>query len=161
VDRSLFRNGLAIAFCSFLAWRSLASVLSLYDEVRDYDSTSLAAAMSLSEAERIESVLDADYPLFTLLSETVPEDGIVVFVSGSTLPTVKRAMRIGTLLYPPRFVLAGRLMALMPQSMTPSSSTVFAVDLVGEEEAAPQTWEPVASGNSLRVWRYRAPDARP
>jgi hypothetical protein len=161
VDRSLFRKLLAIGFCLFLAWRAIGSLLSLSDEVRAYDVRSLAAAVSLSEEERIERALAGDYAIFTTLNDRVPRDGSVLFVTGSTLPTVKRAMRIGILLYPPRFALAGRLLPLVPRGMAMSNAPVFAVDLVRQEAAAPQAWELVEAGSDFQLWRYRAPESRP
>lgn len=154
VHSSVHRKVLAVAFCVFLAWRTAASLVSLAGEIRSYDVRSIMDALSLTQEERIQRTLKGDYAIFELLRQKVPEDGLVLFVTGSTLPTVQRALRIGLLLYPPRFAPVARLLPLPPGDARTSDAPVFAVDLVGEETPA-SSWELVERQESFRLWRYR------
>ena len=153
---SMLRKVLAVAFGLFLAWRALASLVLLAGEILSYDLRSLEEAVSLSEDERIQQTLRGDYEIYATLRKTVPENGLVFFVTGSTLPTVQRALRIGLLLYPPRFVPVARLLALVQRDAR-ADTPVFAVDLVGEE-IPPSSWELVERQETFQLWRYRAPE---
>jgi hypothetical protein len=135
----------------------MASLVSLAGEIRSYDVRSLMDAVSLTEEERIQRTLQDDYAILTTLRGSVPKDGVVLFVTGSTLSTVQRALRVGVLLYPPRFDLVARLLPLVPGDAGGADVPVFAVDLVGEESPPPSTWELVEQPESFRLWRYRTP----
>lgn len=132
------------------------SLVSLAGEIRSYDARSLSDAVSLTQDERIHRILKGDYEIFELLRQRVPEDGLVLFVTGSSLPTVRRALCIGQILYPPRFTVVARL---LPVLATPDMP-VFAVDLIHEETPAPAAWKMVEERDSLRVWRYFPEAAR-
>jgi hypothetical protein len=84
---------------------------------------------------------------------------LVLFVTGSDLATVKRALRVGQLVYPPRFAPTALLLPLVPPGVSRSNAPVFAVDLTGEETPARSAWDLVERGRTFRLWRYRAPAA--
>lgn len=153
------RKPLAVVFCLFVAWRAIGSFASLVNEARSYDVHSLVDAVSLSQEERIRSTLQDDYEILTTLRANVPAGGLVLYVTGSDLPTVKRAMRLGLLLYPPRFAPTARLQPLVPANVRRSNAQVFAVDLTGKEKPARSAWDPVEPGQNFQLWRYRTPES--
>lgn len=148
-----FRKAFAVAFCAFLAWRAFASVVLLAREMRSYDAGSLMDALSISQEERIRRTLQDDYEIFAALRALAPDSGLVLFVTGSSLPTVRRALRIGQLLYPPRFEVVALLSPLLAKKT--SESPVLAVDMSREAVPAPDAWGLVEDAGTFRIWRYR------
>jgi hypothetical protein len=153
VHCSLRLKAPAVALCLFLIWRAIVSLGWLGREVLSYDAQSMVDAVSLSQEQRIRRTLQGDYEVYETLREKVPENGRVLFVTGSTLAMAQRAMRVGLLLYPPRFDLVARLPAALPmEAGTPNA--VFAVDFI-RAETPEQSWELLESEKTFQLWRYR------